>query len=833
MKPVDTIRQLEFKHLAAFLLSCSLAIFIGFMLIGQYLSNVDLEKGRILDLKQNSEKRAIAVSYFFSERFSDLEHLASTRSLSGYFENKALGMSMRYGLRSSLSFAASQFSLLLAAKTLGQDPIYSRLIFITGEGDILIDTLGTDQLPPSCSHLLSPGVKKREILWNPSAMMVSMPYYFKGSYAGQLVSFLDPKAIDKHLVRQASDSGQFFSMAAGNEHLYLPGEIPLNFPGANEISLARVKDQEPRELTADWNKDTRTKIVALRTQVSKTPFSIISLTPVPSLSLVEIYATMAAFGIILMTGIFFIWRTITQKLIFGVRLDEYRQSEKRFRDLVEFLPIPVAEYGFDFIVRYANREAISFFGYTKEEVQGGKKASDLIPEKYLSLSLERIQRLEKGEIPDPVEMSLRKKNGKEVWVKVISSLVVENGVNTGVRTCFIDYTQRLESEKESILVAQQEKYALVGQVAGKMAHDFNNILGAIMGNAELSLLDCQDQEMQQTLEIILDQAKRGNILTRNLVAFAKDQEIKEEYFNVNDKIDLVLNLLRKDIEGIRVIKKYQDDLPELLADAGMIEHALVNLIQNSVHAMGLKETAILCLETCSRGTDLIITIRDNGCGIPKAYAKEIYSPSFTLKGIRDLTHSYGPDIKGTGYGLSNVKKYIDKHKGSISFSTTENEGTQFRICLPLIAKILNLHEKEEILKKPVIQNKKILVVEDEEAISMVLTKLLTMEPFFHKVRVAQDGRSAIDLLDRESFDLVSLDYVMPGRMNGLDVYKHIRKTQKTLPVLFISGNIRFIESMEQIRASDSYMDHLSKPFANQSYADKVNDWLQLDHLYPL
>lgn len=813
------------------MLSCSLAIFIGFMLIGQYLSNADLEKGRILDLKQNSEKRAIAVSYFFSERFSDLENLATTRELRGYFENKALGMSMKYGLRSSLSLASNRFSLLLASKILGQDPIYSRLVFITEKGEILIDTLGADLvLPPSCAHLLSPIDKKRKILWNPSAMLVSIPYYFKGSYSGQLVSFLDPRTIDKHLVRQASDSGQFFCMAAGNEHLYLPGKIPLSFPDANEIFLARIKDEEPRELTVGWKKDDQTRIIALRTPILKTPFSIISLTPVASLSLVEIYATMAAFVIIVFTGIFFIWRTITQKLIFGVRLDEYRQSEKRFRDLVEFLPIPVAEYGFDYRVRYVNREAISFFGFAKEEVKAGTKASDLISDKYLPLSLDRIQRLEKGEIPDPVEMSLRKKNGKEVWVKVISSLVVENGVNTGVRTCFIDYTQRLELEKESIMAAQQEKYALVGQVAGKMAHDFNNILGAIMGNAELSLLDCQDQEMQQTLTIILDQAKRGNILTRNLVAFAKDQEIKEEYFNVNEKMDLVLNLLRKDLEGITVIKKYQEKMPELLADAGMIEHALVNLIQNAVHAMGRKRTAILCLETCSRGSDMIITIQDNGCGIPKAYAKEIYSPSFTLKGVRDLTHSYGSEIKGTGYGLSNVKKYIDKHKGSIYFSSKENEGTRFSISLPLISKTLNSYEKEEILKKPVIQNKKILVVEDEAAISMVLTKILTTDPFFHKVQVAQDGRSAIELLDREPFDLVSLDYVLPGRMNGLDIYKHIRKTQKKLPVVFISGNIRFIESMEHIRASDAYMDHLSKPFANLSYADKVNDWLQLDHL---
>ncbi|MCP4673415.1 MAG: hypothetical protein GY857_19170, partial [Desulfobacula sp.] len=173
------------------------------------------------------------------------------------------------------------------------------------------------------------------------------------------------------------------------------------------------------------------------------------------------------------------------------------------------------------------------------------------------------------------------------------------------------------------------------QVAGKMAHDFNNILGIIMGNTELSILDCRDEETKKTLKLVLEQTIRGKNLTKNLVAFAKSHEPKQKFFKINEKIDMVLSLLRRDLDGIELIKEDKPGVPDLLADPGMIEHALVNLLQNSIHAMSLVNNPRIIVRSFSINNHIFFEIEDNGCGIPPEHLKDIFDPSFTLKGSRD------------------------------------------------------------------------------------------------------------------------------------------------------------------------------------------------------
>lgn len=397
-------------------------------------------------------------------------------------------------------------------------------------------------------------------------------------------------------------------------------------------------------------------------------------------------------------------------------------------------------------------------------------------------------------------------------------------------TIATDITDRKLSEKEKDAALkfslEQEKYALVGQVAGKMAHDFNNILGAIMGNAEISLMDCREEETRESLNIILEQTIRGKSLTRNLIAFAKEEEPKEDYFNMNSKIDFILNLLRVDLNGTVVVKELGADLPDLLADPGMIEHALVNIVQNAIHAMSLVKEPKLTIKTYAASGNLFVEMIDNGCGIPEEYYADIYSPSFTLKGSKDLTGNYKGGIKGSGYGMSNVKKYIEKHKGAISFESKVNNGTRFVISIPIIEKELTKKEKEIISQKRIEKGRKILLVEDEPAISKVQYKILTNRPFCHEVQVVQDGQAAMDAYDRGDFDLVSLDYLLPGNLNGLDVYKYIRKKDQKIPIVFVSGNIGFLESMKKLAKKDKKMDHVSKPCENMVYAATINKWLQ-------
>ncbi|RLC15207.1 MAG: hypothetical protein DRH93_19960 [Deltaproteobacteria bacterium] len=392
-----------------------------------------------------------------------------------------------------------------------------------------------------------------------------------------------------------------------------------------------------------------------------------------------------------------------------------------------------------------------------------------------------------------------------------------------------DITWRVKAEEEKRnaqkVAAEQKKLALVGQIAGKMAHDFNNILGVIMGNTELSLLDCNDKATKETLELIFNQTIRGKNLTKNLVAFAKDQEPKQEFFRISEKIDLVLNLLKKDLEEIEVFKEDKPGIPRLLADPGMIEHALVNLIQNSIHALSMVEHPRIIIRTYCSGDNICIEIEDNGCGIPKEQIENIYELSFTLKGSRDIAGSYKSGITGTGYGMANVKKYIEQHKGNIFVESEFGSGTKFTICLPVIKKQLTKEEIAEIQQEIIYFEKYILLVEDETAISDVQYRILTQNPCNHKVDIANNGQVAMDLFDRNEYDFISLDYVLPGNINGMDVYNRIRETNKTIPVLFISGNIEFLESIKELKQKDARIAHLSKPCRNKDYINCINKLL--------
>lgn len=284
--------------------------------------------------------------------------------------------------------------------------------------------------------------------------------------------------------------------------------------------------------------------------------------------------------------------------------------------------------------------------------------------------------------------------------------------------------------------------------------------------------------------------------------------------------------MKKDLEEIELKREDKPGVPDLLADTGMIEHTLVNILHNSIHAIKTKEHPKIIIRTYSMDDKIYLEIQDNGCGIPKEHLEHIFEPSFTLKGSRDVTRSYETGIKGTGYGLANVKKYIDQHKGQIRVESEFGSGTKFIVSLPVVKKELTPGEKKELISLKIKSNKSILLVEDEQSISDVQYRILTQAPCNHKVDLAPNGQVAKDLFKDNKYDLVSLDYILPGKMNGMDVYNYIRGINKTIPVLFCSGNIEFLESIKELKQKDTHIEHLSKPSQNKEYVNIINNLLE-------
>ncbi|MDY0132253.1 MAG: cache domain-containing protein [Desulforegulaceae bacterium] len=515
---------------------------------------------------------------------------------------------------------------------------------------------------------------------------------------------------------------------------------------------------------------------------------------------------------------------MTKKLV--ISHEELKKSEELFKLIIGHTSALVSIHDSNAYYIFAS-PSFEKLGYKPEELIGQSGFKMMIKEDA-ELLLKSLDKAKQGKISNALlNYRIKDKKGQTHYFRGSFDAVFKaDGSMEKIVSVGEDITElkKAQSEKETAfsLAAEREKLALVGQVAGKMAHDFNNILGIIMGNAELSLINCKDAKIKKKLELIFEQTLRGKNLTRNLVAFAKDQEPKQEFFSINEKIELVITLMKKDLEGIKVEREYRHDLPEVLADPGMIEHAIVNLVQNSIHAISLVKYPKIIFRTYQQNEQIFIEIEDNGCGIPQKFLGEIFEPSFTLKGSKDLYSMYKQDIRGTGYGMSNVKKYIEQHKGDISFFSELQKGSKVIISLPVIKKELTTREIEKVKKEKTFSGKYILLVEDELSISDIYSRILTDEPWNHKVDIARNGQAAMDLLNGNQYDLISLDYFIPGKFNGMDVYHHIRKTNKTIPILFVSGNIEFIESIKELKQNDANICHLSKPCMNIDYVNAVN-----------
>ncbi len=475
------------------------------------------------------------------------------------------------------------------------------------------------------------------------------------------------------------------------------------------------------------------------------------------------------------------------------------------------------------IITNINKIFLKMWGYQKKEDVLGKPVSRF--HKFETEAGRIITTLDQTGIWEGEFIALKKDGstfsayGLATTVKNLSEDII------GYQAAVIDISDRKKAENEKIeaqkIAAENEKLALVGQIAGKMAHDFNNLLGIIMGHSELALLKYEDLEIRNTFELIYNQTLRGENLTKNLISFAKSAEPKQEVFSMNEQVDFVLKLLKNDLKKIEILK---DDLNKIdvLADPGMIEHTLVNLIQNSIHATSLtKNPQIIIRVYCSKQT-AVLEVEDNGCGIPEEHMKNIYEPSFTLKGCQDVHGRYSKGIKGTGYGMANVKKYIKLHNGNVLVESDIDTGTKVTITLPMIQKQLTREEVLEIQRTKNYTGKYILLVEDEPAISDIQNQILTQSPNHHEVDIASNGQIAIEMLDKNQYDLISLDYMLPGKLNGLDVYYHLRKTNTSVPILFVSGNIEFLESIMMLKQKDPNLAHVTKPCKNIDYLYSIN-----------
>ncbi len=382
-------------------------------------------------------------------------------------------------------------------------------------------------------------------------------------------------------------------------------------------------------------------------------------------------------------------------------------------------------------------------------------------------------------------------------------------------------------------VAQATKMQAVGQLAGGVAHDFNNILTAIIGHCDLMLMrhspgDSDYDDIQQ----IKANSNRAASLTRQLLAFSRQQTLRPQVLQLPDVISEVSQLLKRLLgETVKLEVRHGRNLGAVRADPGQLEQVVVNLAVNARDAMLAKDPtgggtltimsrAVSAAEVRKMGSDILpvadysaLEMSDTGTGIPPEILGKIFEPFFTTKEVG----------KGTGLGLSTVYGIVKQSGGYIFADSKPGQGSTFSIYFPVhTAAEAPKVAKVAVKDKPVDLwgTGTILLVEDEDMVRAVAERALTRQGY--TVLTAENGEAALELLARgEKPDLLISDVVMPS-MDGPTMVRHARERYPDLPILFMSGYAE-----EQLRKSIDLdnVAFLPKPFSVQQLAEAARDLL--------
>jgi PAS domain S-box-containing protein len=506
--------------------------------------------------------------------------------------------------------------------------------------------------------------------------------------------------------------------------------------------------------------------------------------------------------------------------------DALRQSEERYRDLVENAHDIIYSHDLQGHYTSINRAGTLITGYTLEEALALDLDSTVAPE-YLEQAQEMLRRKLAGEKVTAYEMEIMAKDGHRITVEANSKLVYQDGVPVGVQGIARDITHRKQLEDQ---LRQSQKMEAIGQLAGGVAHDFNNLLTAINGYSGLALqrIDA-NHPLRSYLEEIKKAGDRAANLTRQLLAFGRKQILQPLPINLNDVVTDMNKMLQRLIgEDVEFTAKLEPELKKIKADPGQIEQVLVNLVVNARDAM--PQGGNLTIETAtveldgkyadhhlgvSPGHYAMLAVSDTGTGMDDETKARIFDPFFTTK----------EKEKGTGLGLSTVYGIVKQSGGNILVYSEPGHGTTFKVYLPQLAAASQ--KTEPVMAEPELPggSETILLVEDEEVVRGLAVKILEQSGF--NVLSASRGEEAIRLALEQTgqIDLLLTDVVMP-ETSGKEVADRLRELLPGLKVVFMSGYTD--EAIVHHGVLDSNVAFIQKPFTPNALVRKLREVLDAE-----
>ena len=499
---------------------------------------------------------------------------------------------------------------------------------------------------------------------------------------------------------------------------------------------------------------------------------------------------------------------------------ELRASEERFRMLVENSSDLVCEASLDGQFLYLSPNIRSLLGHEVADLLGTSIFDKVHPDDVPGLR-EKFGRPEMR-----AQFRYRHADGSYRWFEVTGRVFATPDGRQHAGFIGRDITERRMLEEE---LRQSQKMESIGQLAGGVAHDFNNILTVILGQASLLTSEHDlSPAVRGSLSEITEAAERAAALTRQLLAFSRKQVMQLRRLDLNSIVTDMTRMLRRTLgEAVTLTVNLAPELPLIHADQAMMQQILINLAVNARDAMpsgGRLEisTGTLTIGPAEARTNpealpgpaVCLRVSDSGSGIPPQIIPHIFEPFFTTKDIG----------KGTGLGLASVHGIVKQHRGWIRLSSEIGCGTVFQICIPALHGESTRTESATPETSSPTGTETVLIVDDDAAVRQMGGILL--RHLGYTVIEASSGIHALELFDHglPKIDLLLTDMVMPGGIGGKELAEILRAKIPGLPVLYSSGYC--LDLARKGMAGEGQTSFLQKPYSTQTLAKAIRDCLR-------
>jgi PAS domain S-box-containing protein len=501
-----------------------------------------------------------------------------------------------------------------------------------------------------------------------------------------------------------------------------------------------------------------------------------------------------------------------------------KESEERFRNLMEHMPVAVQGYRADATVVYWNKASERTYGYSAEEAIGNNLGDMVIPPDLKPLFRESLaigKGVQKsGEFIPAGEIMLLHKDGHLFPVYSIHTAAVLEGKEPLFFCLDVDMTERKHLESQ---LFQLHKMEAIGTLAGGIAHDFNNLLMGIQGNASLMLLTMDSSNpYYERLKSIEQYVQSGAELTKQLLGFARAGMYEVKPTDINDLIEKNSEMFGRTKKEIVIQRRLEKGAWTVEVDRGQIDQVFLNLYVNAWQAM--TGGGYLYIETqnvvlneiyvkpygITPGRYVKVSVTDTGTGMDEKVRQRVFEPFFTTKDVG----------RGTGLGLASAYGIIRNHGGFINVYSEKGHGTTFTLYLPASEKPVESGTPEipDVLKG----TETILIVDDEKDVLNITKE--SLEALGYRTLIATSGQDAINIYREKKADihLVILDMIMPG-MGGGETFDALKTLNPDVIVILSSGYS--IDGEARQIMDQGCRGFIQKPFQIHQLSQKIREVL--------